>query len=95
MEFSNYANFIAMAFSFIGVIMLGKASVKMGGAIGKTLKIIVAGIFLSVFVHSGFELAASMGKISEETLLPVMGVLLSLGSIGFAYAGYKTLNDLK
>lgn len=83
-----------MISSLAGVIMLLKVSMKLGGVIGQCLKLVVAGIVLSVFIHAGFELAAAYQLMSEGVLLLIMGILLSLGSVIFTFAGYSTLKKL-
>ena len=93
--FDQIANILAMIFSLIGVVMLTKAALAMGGEFGKSLKVIVVGIFLAVFVHAGFELAAAYELMSEEVLMFSMGILLSTGSLAFAYAGYSTLKEIQ
>lgn len=95
MEFDTIANVIAMGASFVGVIMLGKVSAKVGGVIGSCLKLVVVGIFFSIFIHAGVEMLAAYDLMDEEVLLPIMGVLLSLGSVIIAYAGYTTAKKLQ
>lgn len=51
------------------------------------LRLVILGMFLSVFVHAGVELAAALGAIPEVALMPVMGTLLSAGSLAFFAAG--------
>lgn len=89
MEFDTLANIIAMVASLVGVVMLAKVSAKVGGVVGSCLKLVVVGIFFSIFIHAGVELMAAYELMDEEVLLPIMGVLLSVGSLIIAYAGYK------
>lgn len=56
---------------------------------GQCLKLVVAGIFFSIFIHTGAELLAAYELVGEAVLLPIVGVLLSLGSLIIACAGYK------
>ena len=92
--FEYGANIAAMAFSFFAMIMLMKVSAKMGGAIGKMVKLLTAGIFMSVFCHAAFELLAVMSLINEDILFPVMGSLLTLGSAAFVWGGWAALKSL-
>ena len=94
MNFEYVANISAMVFSSIAMIILMIVAVKMGGAIGRTVKFLTAGIFMAVFCHSGFELMAVMELINEEILFPVMGTLLTLGSMAFAWGGFTALDNL-
>ena len=92
--FEYGANIAAMVFSFIAMITLFRVSAKMGGAIGKMIKIVTGGIFLSVFCHAAFELSAVAGMINEEVLFPVMGSLLTLGSAAFVWGSWGALKSL-
>ncbi|WP_419536730.1 hypothetical protein [Endozoicomonas sp.] len=93
MEIELLANSTALLLSFVGVIILGCASVQIKNSTGKGLKVITAGIFLSVFCHAGFEMLALLDMIAEDTLFPVMGSLLSIGSLAFAIGGLIILNS--
>ena len=93
MEIEFLANTTALILSFVGVTILGCASFQMSNSVGKGLQIITAGIFLSVFCHAGFEVMALLDMIDEEIFFPVMGSLLSIGSLGFAVGGLMILNS--
>ncbi len=47
------------------------------------ISLLVAGIFFSVTVHAGFELAGQSGLLSERQLMPIMSSLITLGSALF------------
>ena len=94
MEIEFLANTTALLLSFVGVIIMGLVSFQMKNSIGKGLRIITAGVFLSVFCHAGFELMALLGLIDEEMLLPVMGTLLSIGSLAFTGGGLIILDNI-
>ncbi|WP_211829890.1 hypothetical protein [Kistimonas asteriae] len=94
MDFEYIANTAAMLFSSIAMVVLLKVASQFGGVIGKTLKFITAGIFMSVFCHAGFELLAVMELINEELLFPVMGTLLTVGSISFVWGGWIAIKSL-
>ena len=89
------SNIAAMAFSSIGLIMLGVVLIKfkIGGTIGTVLKFTISGIFFSVLVHAAFELLAALGLVEEKSLLPVMGVLLTIGSFLFILGSFIALKD--
>lgn len=82
------ANILALISSFLAVVFLTIAAFRVGGSIGKALKMIALGIFFAVFIHAGFELAETYNIISSEALMPVMGTLLTFGSILLSIAGY-------
>ncbi len=93
MSFEHSANIIAMIASFIAMVILLIGAGKIGGFIGKMIKILTAGIFMSVFCHAGFELMAVYGFINEEALFPVMGTLLTIGSLLFVWGGLIAINQ--
>ena len=95
MIFENIANISAMVFSSIAMLILLKVASVLGGVIGKSIKYITLGIFFAVFCHSGFELIAVFELISENYLFPVMGTLLTAGSIMFSWAGYVALKEVR
>lgn len=80
-------NILAMVSSFIAIILLGIIILKIGGSIGVVLKLLSAGIFFAVFAHAGIELASLYGIVEEAVLMPVMGALLTVGSVLFMIAG--------
>lgn len=88
-------NLLAMLFSLVAVVVLAVVAVKVGGLIGAMLKYLVAGIALGVMVHAGMELLAAFGVVSESTLMVVMGLLLTIGSILFLAAGYVGLKFIR
>ncbi|WP_419831319.1 hypothetical protein [Endozoicomonas atrinae] len=71
---------------------MARASLQLSNLTGKALKVITVGIFFSVFCHAGFELMALFDMIDEELLFPVMGSLLSIGSLTFVIGGVMLLN---
>ena len=88
MEYENIANIAALVFSAVAIITLLNAASSIGGRMGQTIKLLTAGIFMSVFCHAGFEMLVML-QIMEDTLLfPVMGGLLAFGSLIFVYSGY-------
>lgn len=88
-------NLLALVFSLVAVVVLAIVAVKVGGLIGTMLKCLVAGIALAVMVHAGVELLATLGAVSETTLMLVMGVLLTIGSAFFLAAGYVGLKFIR
>lgn len=94
MLIENIANTAAMFFSSIAMVTLIIAAYKIGGFIGSAVKFLSGGIFLSVFCHAGFELLAVFGMIDEEALFPVMGALLTAGSIAFVWAGFTVIKNI-
>ncbi len=91
----NLANILAMIFSFLGIVSLTLVSVKLGGKLGLMTKLIAAGIFFSVFTHAGFELVSSLGFIDEQSLLLIMGGLLTFGSLLFIIGGYVGFKSIR
>lgn len=88
-------NIIAMVFSLIAIIQLTIAATKIGGFVGKAINLLIVGIFLSVTVHAGFELAAQFGFLSENQLMPIMGTLITSGSIFFIASGFLAVKKFK
>jgi len=87
-------NAAAMASSLVAIVILGMVTPKIGGQIGLMLKFISLGVFASVFMHAGFELAETFGLLSGDALLVVMGFLITLGSALFCTAGIIGLRAL-
>lgn len=92
---STLPNLLAMATSFAAMVLLGLLVPKLGGQIGAMLRWIIAGVFLSVFLHAGAELAVALGLLAPERLLPLMGLLLSAGSAAFCAGGLVGLRALR
>ncbi|MBT4857266.1 hypothetical protein HON52_03710 [Candidatus Uhrbacteria bacterium] len=91
-----FPNAIAATLSLVAIIMLFKFAQKMkGGKLSEVINYLVVGILFSVTIHAVFELLHAMELISAEALLPIMGALLSIGSVSFLIAGYKGLKALK
>jgi len=88
-------NVLAMISSFIAMILLGLVAPKIGGVLGRMLKLLIAGIFFAVFLHAGVELAQLYGAVDEAVFLPIMGALLTIGSALFMVAGLVGLKSLK
>lgn len=88
-------NFLALIGSFISMILLGMIIPKIGGSIGLLLKMLIVGVFFSVFIHAAIELAAIYNLLPGQVLMPTMGVLLSVGSLFFILAGIIGINSLK
>ncbi|MBI5196103.1 MAG: hypothetical protein HZA10_07255 [Nitrospirae bacterium] len=86
---------IAMISSLIAMVMLSRVIPIIGGSIGRMIKMMVTGIFFSVFLHAGFELAAGFGLISEGSLMIIMGILITAGAIAFIAAGNIGIKSLK
>ena len=97
MEFEAIANVLALLFSLVGIVLLVVVLVKfkIAGTIGKFFKWMIVGIFLAVVVHAAFELAAIYNVINEQALFPVMGTLLSIGSLCFIIGSWIALRDFK
>ncbi len=87
-------NLVALATSLISMILLSRLIPKIGGSIGLVLRFLILGIFFSVFMHSGFELAKVYNLLSENTLMVCMGILLSLGSLFFIISGIIGIRSL-
>lgn len=88
-------NILALIGSLISMILLGIIIPKIGGSIGLLLKLLIVGIFFSVFIHAAAELAVIYNLLPEQILMPTMGVLLSVGSIFFILAGIIGIKSLK
>lgn len=86
---------MALVSSIIAVFLLRLVAVKIGGYLGKMLKFLLVGIFFAVFVHSVVELADVLNIISENTLMIIMGLLLTLGSVSFVCASYFGFKAIK
>ncbi len=87
-------NILAMIGSLTTIIVLGILIPKIGGSIGLMLRLLIVGIFFAVFLHAASELAAIYNLLSTQTLLLVMGTLLSLGSLFFIVAGIIGIKSL-
>ena len=88
-------NFIALIFSLTATVTLLAASKKIGGFVKQVLVLLMGGIFLSVTAHAAFELAAAFGVFTEDQLLPIMGTLLSVGSMFFIAAAVLAVRKFK
>ncbi len=88
-------NVIAMICTFVAMIMLGRIFPKIGGSIGRMIKLIIVGLFFSLFLHAGFELAEAFHLLGENILMPIMGILMSIGSIALIAAGWVGLKSLE
>jgi hypothetical protein len=91
----SISNILALIGSSISMIMLGMLIPKIGGSIGLMIKLLIVGIFFSVFIHAGIELAVIYNLIPHHELMRGMGALLSLGSLFFIFAGIVGLKSLK
>lgn len=90
------ANITAVLFSFTGIISLFSFSRKLvGDTFSNVIKLIVWGIFFAVFIHSIVELLDATKIINEDTVAPLMSLLLSIGSAFFAFAGRAGLKIIK
>jgi PAS domain S-box-containing protein len=88
-------NVVAMVTSLAAMVALSALAMKMtGGRFALVARLVAAGVFFSVFVHAGSELAEAFGLIKMKTLMEVMGVLLSAGSILFCVAGILGVKSL-
>jgi hypothetical protein len=89
-------NLVATAASFAAMLALGSLAARMtGGQFAAVVKLIAIGVFFSVFLHAGAELAETFGLLGEKLLMVVMGLLLSVGSIAFCAAGVLGLRALR
>ncbi len=86
---------MALVSSTVAIFLLRLVAVKIGGYLGKMLKFLLAGIFFAIFVHSLAELAEVLNIISGNTLMVIMGILLTLGSICFICASYFGFKAIK
>jgi PAS domain S-box-containing protein len=81
-------NMVAMVTSLGAMAALSALAVKMtGGRLAVVARLVAAGVFFSVFLHAGSELAETYGLIGTKRLMEVMGALLSVGSVLFCAAG--------
>jgi PAS domain S-box-containing protein len=81
-------NVVAMVTSLAAMAALSALAAKMtGGQFSVVAKLVAVGVFFSVFLHAGSELAETFGLIGPKQLMDVMGVLLSVGSVSFCAAG--------
>ncbi|RMH69377.1 MAG: hypothetical protein D6675_12705 [Gemmatimonadetes bacterium] len=89
-------NIVAMISSLIAIFLLYKLTQKVhGGSLEKMVKLLSIGIFFSVFIHAGFELAEVFGFLSIALLRYVMGGLISIGSICFIIAAWIGLKSFE
>lgn len=84
-----------MACSLIAIIQLAIASSKVGGVVGKIFKLLIVGIFFSVFDHAAFELATVFNIIEEKQLLHTMGIFITIGSLFFIAAGSIAIKNFR
>ena len=89
------SNIIALLLVLWAMILLIVAAKIIGGQVGKVFKLLVLGIFFSVFIHSVVELIGYFSFIDGKRLLFIMGVLISLGGIFFISAGILALKKFK
>jgi hypothetical protein len=89
-------NVAAMVTSLAAMIALSLVVPRIGGQIGWMVRLIVVGVFFSVFLHAALELAAeTTDVVSPRMLMLMMGVLVSLGSVSFCAAGVVGLRALR
>jgi hypothetical protein len=88
-------NVVAMATSLVAIVSLSILAPKLGGQIGLVLKLVVVGVFFSVFLHAGVELAEVRGLLRDGAIMALMGVLVSLGSVSFCAAAVVGLRALR
>lgn len=88
-------NVLAMVTSLVAVVLLALVTRRIGGQIGSALKLLGLGVFLSVFLHAGAELAEIFGLLSPDLLMVVMSVLLTAGSLAFCAGGVVALRALR
>ena len=91
MHFEDMANIAAMIFSLIAVVTLFKASMGMDGSMSKAMKIMAVGIFMTVFSHAGVEMYIVMADANEEVFFQILGALIAVGSLAFAWASRMVL----
>lgn len=95
MDVASLPNLLALLSSLLAVVALAVVARKLGGGLGHMLRLLLLGIFLSVFIHSGVELAQTVGLLDERTLMQSMGILISLGSVSFCAAAWVGLRTLR
>ncbi|HAJ57506.1 MAG TPA: hypothetical protein DCL35_07035 [Candidatus Omnitrophica bacterium] len=95
MHTESIVNIIAMICSLIAMIQFAIAAPKIGGTVGKILKLLVVGIFFSVFTHAAVELACAYNFIAENDIMPIMGALITFGSLFFIAAGSIAIKTFK
>jgi hypothetical protein len=88
-------NALAMLASAIAMASLAALAPRIGGQLGWVIKLMILGVFFSVFLHAGAELAEMFGAVSPERLMATMGVLLTIGSISFCAAGVLGVRALR
>jgi uncharacterized membrane protein len=88
-------NLLAMATSLAAVVLLSLVIRRIGGQIGAALRLLSLGVFLSVFLHAGAELAEVFGLLSPDVLMVLMGSLVTSGSLAFCAGGVVALRAVR
>ncbi|MFL5303211.1 MAG: hypothetical protein ACJ79R_23020 [Anaeromyxobacteraceae bacterium] len=89
-------NIVAMFASIAAMASLSHFAARMsGGQFAAVAKLVALGVFLSVFVHAGVELAEMFGLIDAQVLMVLMSFLLSAGSASFCAAGILGVKALR
>jgi hypothetical protein len=93
---SALPNVVAMLASIAAMASLATLAAKMtGGQLAIVAKLIALGVFFAVFLHAGIELAEMFELVGAKTVMVVMSVLLSVGSLSFCAAGILGVRALR
>lgn len=95
MPIAALPNVLAMVTSLAAMVTLGLTVPRLGGQLGTVLRLVIGGVFFSVFLHAGFELAEVLGYVTSTSLMVIMGTLVTVGSICFCAAGVVGLRVLR
>jgi hypothetical protein len=96
MSYSSLPNVVAMVASLAAMAALTSLALRMsGGQFAAVLKLVTVGVFFSVFLHAGAELAEMFDLLGARRLMNVMGILLSVGSVAFCAAGVLGVRALR
>lgn len=88
-------NVLAMVTSLAAMVSLGLVIPRLGGQIGSVLKLVIVGVFFSVFLHAAVELAEVLGLLGPDVLMVAMGSLVTVGSLSFCAAAFVGLRALR
>jgi hypothetical protein len=88
-------NALAMIASAAAMVLLATLIPRIGGQLGWVMKLMILGVFFSVFLHAGVELAQIFGAVAPERLMATMGFLLTIGSISFCAAAALGVRALR
>jgi len=95
MNFELFLNIFAVATSSVAILALWGVAKKFGGVVGAIIKLILIGVFFSVFLHSLTELVFNLFDIfSVQSFMITMSVFLNIGIVFFIVAFWKAHKEL-